>query len=146
MHSPALRDSFKPTMTNACSTYRFGPAGSYSAGGAPPDFCTGAGYGAGGAWINLFKICTDSSASCINLTMSPLTLSSNSEITLYTTCSSSGGTSGYVNNSYKCLSNSSGSYSTEGLGLSANTCYTAKIWTKDTGTFQICRQLNAKTC
>ena len=134
--SCTYRDSFKPTLTNTCSTYRTGPQ---PGGGAA--FCTGTGFTSGG-WITLLKICTDNNASCINLTITPITLTGNAEIVIYTNCTSSS-PSGLINNSNKCFSGGSWTYSTEGLGLDSNKCYTFAIWTKDTGTFQICRQLNA---
>ena len=130
------RDSFKPTLTNSCSTYTIGPYVGWA------QFCSSAGYTGSGRYT-LVKVCTDSLPSCINLTLSPGTYTGNMEITLFTNCWTNS-PSGYINNSNKCINGSSGIYSTEGLALSANTCYVAAIWTKDTGTFQMCRQLSSK--
>lgn len=130
------RDSFKPTLTSTCATYTIGPYVGWA------QFCNTTGYTGSGRYTVL-KVCTDSAASCINLTPSPGTYTGNMEITLFTGCWTNSPT-GYVNNSYRCINNSTGLYSTEGLGLSPNTCYVAAIWTKDTGTFQICRQITPK--
>jgi hypothetical protein len=130
------RDSFKPTTTSACSTYRVGPYAGWA------QFCSTTGFTGSGNY-SVFKVCTDSNASCINLTISPVTLTGNMEILVYTGCASNAPI-GYINDSYKCLSGSGWTYNTEGLGLAPNTCYTFAMWTKDTGTFQICRQLNPR--
>jgi gliding motility-associated-like protein len=136
------RDSFKPTLTSTCATYTIGPYVGWA------QFCNDTTYNKdttgylGSGRYTVLKVCTDSAASCINLTPSPGTYTGNMEITLFSGCWTNSPT-GYVNNSYRCINNSTGIYSTEGLGLAPNTCYVAAIWTKDTGTFQICRQLNA---
>ena len=130
------RDSFKPTTTSACSTYRVGPYAGLA------QFCSSTGFTGFGNY-SVFKVCTDSNASCINLTISPVTLTGNMEILVYTGCASSAPI-GYISDSYKCLSGSGWTYNTEGLGLAPNTCYAFAMWTKDTGTFQICRQLNPR--
>ena len=98
-------------------------------------FCSTTGYTGSGRYT-VVKVCTDSIPNCINLTVSPGTYTGNMEITLFSSCWTNS-PSGYINNSYKCINGSSGFYSTEGLGLTANTCYVAAIWTKDTGTFQM---------
>lgn len=137
------RDSFKPTLTNVCATYTIGPYVGWAQYCNDPFYNTNTTGYTGSGRYTVVKVCTDSIPNCINLTVSPGTYTGNMEITLFTSCWTNS-PSGYITNSYKCINSSSGFYSTEGLGLASNTCYVAAIWTKDTGTFQMCRQLSPR--
>ena len=127
------RDSFTSTNMMVCDTYvvdnHIGPT----------FLCSGSGYGGNGKYT-LFKICTDSNSSCINLDFAPVNLTSHIAVGLWANCVNYTPV-GFVHNSGGCINTATGLYTTAGLGLAPDTCYLMAVWTSDTGSFSICRQI-----
>ena len=117
------------STTPTCTTY----STTASTGGS---VCTGAGFG-GSGFNNWFKICTNSSASCIELDLTPITLTGAQSFQLYSVC---GGTLVAGQNGSNTCFNTTGTttWTSAGLSLAPNTCYYLNIWTKNSGTFSLC--------
>lgn len=116
--------SITPTTTSTCPS--FSSYTNYS--GSSP--CTGSGFGGSGSY-KIIPICSNASADCIVLEASGLPGSGGVSIALYSTCS---GTSlgGYVSGSAACYSNAADfAWSSSDLTLATNTCYYARIWSKN---------------
>jgi hypothetical protein len=115
-----------PTSTETCQTL------STAGGGSSP--CAGSGYGGPGGFIYV-NFCTNSNADCINFTFTNQTTAGNWAVTIYDAgCSFTGlgecmGTTGV-----------GASFNTANYGLAPNTCYTARIWVKTPGDFEMCVQ------
>jgi hypothetical protein len=115
-----------PTSTETCQTL------STAGGGSSP--CAGSGYGGPGGFIYV-NFCTNSNADCINFTFNNQTTAGNWAVTIYdASCL-------FIGQGDCMGSNGSGaSFNTSEFNLTANTCYTARIWVKTPGDFEMCVQ------
>lgn len=126
-----------PSTTQVCSNFQSVTAGS----GSSP--CAGAGHGGAGD-VRIIQFCTNASASCIQMNFSGLSSTDGTAYSLYTGCSG-GALSGYVAGSASCDGSSTTSmFTTAGLGLSPNTCYYLRVWTKNAPSAgaQVCIKTN----
>jgi hypothetical protein len=119
-----------PGSTSSCVNITNGTTGSAG--------CAGAGYGGSGG-VSYVSFCTNASNSCINFNITQGTASGNWNVIIYsgTTCATS------VAND--CLGNSGtgATFNTSAMGLSPNTCYVARIWSANAGSFNLCTQTMA---
>jgi hypothetical protein len=114
--------------TNTCVDFDAISAGSGSA-----SVCTGNGFGGSGCY-SIIRFRTTASTECVSLDITGLAGSNGTEITLWSGCAS-GTPSSYVSGSSVCYSDAASvGWSTAGLGLSANTSYYLRVWTKNTPT------------
>jgi len=116
--------------TETCNTFTSTATSGIAAG------CTGGGFG-GSGYFSFFKFTTDNSANCVSLDIDSVAYTGAVELTLWSTCSS-GTLSEYVSNSISCASSLPTTFTTTGLVLTPNTTYYLAVWTKNSGTFQIC--------
>lgn len=111
--------------TITCLDFDATPSGSGSTAS-----CTGSGFGGTGT-ARIIRFCTNASPQCVSFDITGLAGASGTEITLWTSCTS-GTLSGYVSGSANCYSGAASvGWSSAGLGLSANTCYYMRVWTKN---------------
>ncbi len=130
-----------PGTTATCLDFDAATAGAGSAAG-----CTGGGFGGGGT-ARIIQVCTNATAQCISFDFTGIASANGTEVSLWTTCSA-GTLSGYVTGSINCYSGSSSiGWSTAGLGLTPNTCYYLRVWTKDppTSTSTVCANVESPT-
>ena len=118
--------SVTPGSTSFC--YNFSGYTSYS--GSSP--CAGSGFGGPGT-VKVIPICTNSSAQCIVISASGLPGSDGVSFALYSGCTGSPPSlSGYVSDSRACYSDATNAvWTSQGLGLSPNTCYYLHVWSKN---------------
>lgn len=122
-----------PGGTNTCFTQSNGTTGS-----SP---CTGGGYGGTGS-VTYMKFCTGAAGSCVAFDLTDGTNAGASyAITFYDAACT------LISGSSSCLGSASTGFetSTAGLGFAANTCYIARIWNGNTGTFSICTKTAVAT-
>ncbi|MDO9001180.1 MAG: T9SS type A sorting domain-containing protein [Bacteroidota bacterium] len=119
-----------PTTAQACFNFTNATTGS-----AP---CAGAGYGGSGG-VTYVRFCTNATAQCINFTINQGTASGNWAVTVYSiNCST-------VMDA-QCLGNS-GTGATFNTAtpttntFAPNTCYVARIWSANNGSFTLCTQV-----
>lgn len=118
-----------PGSTQSCQNITSGTTGS-----AP---CAGAGYGGSGG-VYYVKFCTNATNACVNFSITQGTASGNWAVTIYdASC-----TTAY---DAQCLGNTGtgGTFNTASPAyspLSPNTCYVARIWVANAGTFNLCTQ------
>ena len=115
------------SATNTCATYNVNTAGSSS--------CIAGGPGNGS--IMYVRFCTNASNTCINFGLTAGTSSGGLEMIIYnsTACGAFA-----TNAGNGCGLVSPAALSTTGMALAASTCYTAKIWVKNSGTVTLCAQ------
>ena len=115
-----------PTSTETCQT--ISTAGS----GSSP--CAGSGYGGPGGFVYI-NFCTNSNGDCINFSFGNLTTAGNWAVTIYdASCVYTG------NGECMGTTGTGASFNTANYGLSPNTCYTARVWVKTSGSFEMCVQ------
>jgi hypothetical protein len=114
-----------PGGTSTCFSQANGTTGS-----AP---CAGAGYGGNSGGVTYVKFCTGAAGSCISFDITNTTTSGNWAVTYYNVgCTTSFGG--------ECIgaAGTGVETTTSDNGLSANTCYIARFWSENAGTFSIC--------
>jgi hypothetical protein len=116
-----------PGSTSSCVNLTNGATGSAG--------CAGAGYGGSGG-VTYVRFCTNASNSCINFNITQGTASGNWNVIIYsgTTCATS------VANDCLGTSGTGATFNTSAMGLAANTCYIARIWSANAGSFDLCTQ------
>lgn len=126
IHSQCTASPVTPGSSSTC--YNFSSYTSYS--GSSP--CSGAGFGGSGA-VKVIPFCTNSTASCIQFSLSGMPATNGISFAIYSSCTGSPPSlSGYVSGSAQCYSGSSSLvYTTAGLALAPNTCYYIYLWAKD---------------
>ncbi len=115
-----------PGSTQSCQNVTSGTTGS-----AP---CAGAGYGGSGG-VYYVRFCTNASNACVSFSITQGTASGSWAVTFYdASCTT-------VIDA-QCLGNTGtgGTFNTASSGLSPNTCYVARIWVANAGTFNLCTQ------
>ena len=115
-----------PTTTQTCQTLNTTGSGS-----AP---CNGSGYGGSGGYY-YFQFCTNATNDCIMFDFVDNTTDNNWAIRIYDVgCTTIIGTD--------CIGNpgTNQPFSTNSLGLLPSTCYTARVWVKTAGSFDLCYQ------
>lgn len=117
--------SVTPTTTSACTSLS-----SYTTfSGSSP--CTGSGFGGSGSY-KIIPICTNAAADCFVMDFTGLPGTNGVSAALYTTCTGTSTYSGYVSGSVNCYSTTTQAiFSTASLGLTPNTCYYLRLWSKD---------------
>ncbi len=113
-----------PTSTETCQTL------STAGGGSSP--CAGGGYGGPGGLIYI-NFCTNNNNDCINFSFGDITTGGNWAVIIYdASCTFIG--------QGDCMGNdgNGASFNTSTFGLTPNTCYTARVWVKTLGDFELC--------